>query len=82
MDEVVFHTVRSVNCFLGDASHLASALHPFRRGPQQFGESPGLKTGLGNKPPPLTRDYDRDPNIWALEGGGFMNHGSTLGQLS
>ena len=82
MDEVVFHTVRSVYCFLGDASHLASALHAFRRGPQQFGESPGLKKGLGNKPPPLNRYYNGDPNNWALEGGGCINHGSTLGQLS
>ena len=31
-----------------------------------------------NKPPPLNWDYNRDPNIWALKGGGFINHGSTL----
>ena len=29
--------------------------------------------------PPLNRDYNRDPNIWALKRRGFMNHGSTLG---
>ena len=31
-----------------------------------------------NKPPPLNRDYDRDPNIKALKRRGFLNHGSTL----
>ena len=31
-----------------------------------------------NKPPPLNGDYDRDPNIKALKGRGFINHGSTL----
>ena len=33
-----------------------------------------------NKPPPLYREYNRDPNIKARKRrGGFMNHGSTLG---
>ena len=31
-----------------------------------------------NKPPPLNRDYDRDPNIKALKRRGLINHGSTL----
>ena len=31
-----------------------------------------------NKPPPLNRDYNRDPNIKALKTRGFINHGSTL----
>ena len=31
-----------------------------------------------NKLPPLKWDYNRDPNIWALKGGGIINHGSTL----
>ena len=30
-----------------------------------------------NKPPPLNRDYNRDPNIKALKRRGFINHGST-----
>ena len=29
-------------------------------------------------PPLLNRDYHEDPNIWALKGGRFINHGSTL----
>ena len=28
-----------------------------------------------NKPPPLSRDYNRDPNIKALTQKGFINHG-------
>ena len=31
-----------------------------------------------NKPPPLDRDYNRDPNTKALKRRGFMNHGSTV----
>ena len=31
-----------------------------------------------NKPPPLDRDYNRDPNIKALKKRRFMNHGSAL----
>ena len=31
-----------------------------------------------NKPPPLNRDYSRDPNIKALKKRGFINHESTL----
>ena len=31
-----------------------------------------------NNPPPLNRDYSRDPNIKALKRRGFINHGSTL----
>ena len=31
-----------------------------------------------NKPPPLNRDYDRDPDIKALKRIGSINHGSTL----
>ena len=34
------------------------------------------------KPPPLNRDYKRDPDIRALERRGFTNHGSTLQPLS
>ena len=34
---------------------------------------------MTNNPPPLHRDYDRDPNIKALKRKGFINHGSTLG---
>ena len=30
-----------------------------------------------NKPPPLKRDYSRDPYIKALKRRGFINHGST-----
>ena len=30
-----------------------------------------------NKPPPLNRDYNRDPNIKALKKRGFINHGSS-----
>ena len=33
---------------------------------------------LVNKPPPLNRDYNRDPNIQALKRRGFINHGSSL----
>ena len=33
---------------------------------------------LINEPPPLNRDYDRDPNIQALQRRGFIDHGSTL----
>ena len=33
---------------------------------------------LINKPPPLNRDYKREPNTRALKRRGFMNHGSTL----
>ena len=36
---------------------------------------------LINKPPPLNRD-NRDPNIKALKGRGFINHGSTLPKKS
>ena len=32
-----------------------------------------------NNPPPLNRDYKRDPNSKALRKKGFINHGSTLG---
>ena len=35
-----------------------------------------------NKPPPLNRDYNRDPNIKALKRRGFINHGSTLSSLA
>ena len=35
-----------------------------------------------NKPPPFNRDYNRDPNIKALKGRGFINHGSTLWQAA
>ena len=39
----------------------------------------GPECGLEfNTPPPLHRDYDRDPNIEALERRGFVNHGSPL----
>ena len=31
-----------------------------------------------NKPPPLNRDDNRNPNIKALKRRGFINHGSTL----
>ena len=31
-----------------------------------------------NKPPPLNRDYSRDPKIKALKRRGFINHGSTF----
>ena len=31
-----------------------------------------------NKPPPLNRDYNRDPHIKALKRREFINHGSTL----
>ena len=31
-----------------------------------------------NKPPPLNRDYDRDPNVYALKRRGVLNHVSTL----
>ena len=31
-----------------------------------------------NTPPPLTRGYNRDPNLKALERRGYINHGSTL----
>ena len=31
---------------------------------------------LINKPPPLDRDYHRDPNIKALKRRGFINHGN------
>ena len=31
-----------------------------------------------NKPSPLNRDYNRDPNIEALKKRGVINHGSTL----
>ena len=31
-----------------------------------------------DKPPPLNRDYNRDPNIQALKRRGFINQGSTL----
>ena len=31
-----------------------------------------------NKPPPLNKDYHRDPNSKALKRKGFINHGSTL----
>ena len=36
-------------------------------------------TPLINKPPPLNRDYNRDPIITGLERRGFIHHGSTLG---
>ena len=32
---------------------------------------------LINKPPPLSRDYNRDPYIKALKRRGFIDHGST-----
>ena len=32
-----------------------------------------------NKPPALSRDYNRDPKIKALKRKGFINHGSVLG---
>ena len=32
-----------------------------------------------NEPPPLYRDYSRDPYIKALKRSGFINRGSTLG---
>ena len=35
-----------------------------------------------NKPPPLNRDYNKDPNTKALKRRGFINHGSTLGDSS
>ena len=43
----------------------------------------GLGVGVSsrpliNKPPPLNRDYNRDPNIHALKRRGFINQGSTL----
>ena len=31
------------------------------------------------KPPPLNRDYNRDPNSQALKRRGFINHGCALG---
>ena len=31
-----------------------------------------------NEPPPLNRDYDRDPNIKSLKRRGFIKQGSTL----
>ena len=31
-----------------------------------------------NTPPPLSRDYDKDPNIKALKRRGLINHRSTL----
>ena len=31
-----------------------------------------------NKPPPLNRDYNRDPNMKALKRRGFIDRGSTL----
>ena len=31
-----------------------------------------------NNPPPLSRDYIKDPNIKALKRRRFANHGSTL----
>ena len=31
-----------------------------------------------NKPSPCHRDHNRDPNIKALKGSGFINHGSTF----
>ena len=31
-----------------------------------------------NKPPPLNRDQDRDPNIQAFKRRGFINQGFTL----
>ena len=34
-----------------------------------------------NEPPPLNREYNRDPNIKALKRRGFINHGSTLCQV-
>ena len=36
---------------------------------------------MKNKPPPLNRDYNRDPNIKALKRRGFVNHGSTLPEI-
>ena len=34
-----------------------------------------------NKPPPLIRDDNMDPNITALKSRGFINYGSTLFEL-
>ena len=34
---------------------------------------------MNNKPPPLDRDYKRNPNIKALKRKGFITQGSTLG---
>ena len=31
-----------------------------------------------NRPPPLNRDYNRDPNSRAIRGRGFINHGFAL----
>ena len=38
-----------------------------------FNVNPSLMT------PPLNGDYNRDPNMAALQRTGFINHGSTLG---
>ena len=35
-----------------------------------------------NKPPPLNREYNMDPNMKALKRRGFINQGSTLGPLT
>ena len=37
---------------------------------------------LINNPPPLNRDYIRDPNIKALKREGFINHGFAVPTLS
>ena len=34
-----------------------------------------------NKPPPMNRDDNRDPDIKALKRSGFINQGSTLGLM-
>ena len=37
---------------------------------------------LINEPPPLNRDYTRDPNTKAVKRRWFLNHGSTLSHAS
>ena len=40
-------------------------------------EGPNPRPMIDN-PPPLNRDYNRDPSIKALKRRGFINHGSPL----
>ena len=40
-----------------------------------------LTRPLIHKPPLVNRDSNRDPNNKALERRGFINHGSTLGDV-
>ena len=40
-----------------------------------------ISQALTNKPPPLNKAYNRDPNIKALQRKRFSNHGSTLESL-